>query len=236
MGSRGRGSWRSLAPAPVRRVDPPHCDRRSFDICRIQGRIAQKIAHEQHVADILVTNLHTMDRRTAISRIGVMLGGALSASTMSALISGCSTPAEEGYAPLFLSSDQLERIARLSEAIIPETDTPGARAAGVHRFIDTLLDEYYPRPEAEAIRSKLDDFVASHRIDALSDEALIKQLSEVDRLWAEGEANPVWASIKEWTIAGYYTSEIGMTQELRMMPFTEARMDMPRSDIERTWA
>ncbi|MGB0649948.1 MAG: gluconate 2-dehydrogenase subunit 3 family protein [Rhodothermales bacterium] len=177
-----------------------------------------------------------MDRRTAISRIGVMLGGALSASTLSALVSGCSTPAEEGFTPSFLSSDQLERIARMSNAVIPDTDTPGARVAGVHRFIDTLLAEYHPRPEAETFRSMLDEFTSRHDIDALSDEALVKRLTEVDRLWSAGQEDRVWAGIKQWTIAGYYTSEVGMTQELRMMPFTEARMDMPRSEIERTWA
>lgn len=165
-----------------------------------------------------------------------MLGGALSASTLSALVAGCSSPAEGDYAPRLLSPAQLDRVARICDAIIPDTDTPGARAAGVHRFIDTLLSEYLPPAESEAIRSQLDEFTAAHDIDALSSDELVERLTEIDRQWAEGGSAPFWAGIKEWTIAGYYTSEIGMTQELRMMPFTEARMDMPRSEIERTWA
>lgn len=177
-----------------------------------------------------------MDRRTAISRIGIMFGGALSASTLSALVAGCSSPADQGFTPQFLSQAQLDRIGRMVDAIIPETDTPGARAAGVHRFIDQLLAEYYPTAEAEAFLTALDAFTAAHDVDALSDEELAVTLEEVDREWADGGEDPVWARVKEWTIAGYYTSEIGMTQELRMMPFTEARMDMPRSEIERTWA
>jgi len=187
-------------------------------------------------ADIPATNLHTMDRRTAISRIGIMLGGTLSASTLSALVAGCSAPPDDRFAPQFLSREQLERVARMADAIIPDTDTPGARGAGVHRFIDTMLAEYYPRREAQNFRSLFDAFSASHDLDSLSDQELTARLSGVDQRWAEGEENEVWARIKEWTITGYYTSEIGMTQELRLMPYTEARMDMPRSEVERTWA
>lgn len=190
----------------------------------------------QRVADILATKQHTMDRRTAISRIGVMMGGALSASTLSALVSGCATPSEDGFSAQFLSTDQLERIGRIADAIIPDTDTPGARAAGVHRFIDTLLAEYYPRNRARSFHSLFDSWSMLHGIDELDQESLNDTLTQVDRRWAAGETDEVWARIKEWTIAGYYTSEIGMTQELRLMPYTEARMDMPRSEVERTWA
>ena len=177
-----------------------------------------------------------MDRRTAISRIGIMLGGTLSASTLSALVSGCATPDEIGFAPSILSQVQLERVARIADLIIPDTDTPGARAAGVHRFIDSLLAEYYPESEAQDFRSLLDLYDQSIDIDARSDDELRDLLAEKDRKWAAGNEDHFWSRIKEWTVAGYYTSEIGMTQELRLKPFTTARMDIARSEVERTWA
>lgn len=177
-----------------------------------------------------------MDRRTAISRISIMLGGTLSASTLSALISGCSAPEEVGYTPRVLSEGQFARMGRIADAIIPDTDTPGARAAGIHRFIDTLLAEYLPSDEAEGFRSRFGRWSADFDADTLTDRELSEVLSEIDKEWAAGKQDDVWASIKEWTVAGYYTSEIGMTQELRLMPYTTARMDIARSEVERTWA
>lgn len=177
-----------------------------------------------------------MDRRTAISRIGIMFGGALSASTLSALVSGCSTPDEDGFAPSFLSPAQLERVARMADIIIPDTDTPGARAAGVHRFIDTMLAEYWPRTESQRFVSLFDAFDMAYDIEARSEEELHALLETLDAEWAAGKNDPVWNQIKEWTVAGYYTSEIGMTQELRLKPYVTARMDIPRAEVERAWA
>lgn len=177
-----------------------------------------------------------MDRRTAISRLGIVLGGTLSASTLSALVSGCTAPPEKGFAPKFLTGPQLDRLARVVDMIIPETDTPGAREAGVHRFIDILLAEYLPEQDARNFASLFDAWEMAFSIDDLPDSELRTVLSEMDRKWTQGEDEPLWSSIKPWTVAGYYTSEIGMTQELRLKPFTEARMDMPRSEVERTWA
>lgn len=180
--------------------------------------------------------MKSMDRRTAISRIGIMLGGTLSASTLSALVSGCAAPSADNYTPKFLSSAQLERVARIADVIIPETDTPGARAAGVHRFIDTLLAEYYPLADAQSFRSLFDAFDMVYGIDSQSDEDLPALLTTLDAEWSAGKEDPVWAQLKEWTVSGYYTSEIGMTQELRLKPYVTARMDMPRAEVERTWA
>lgn len=191
------------------------------------------------VDDIASTNLqapYSMDRRTAISRLGIMLGGTLSASTLSALISGCAAPSEVDFSPRFLSPNQLEALARIVNQIIPDTDTPGAEAAGVHRFIDTLLAEYLSESEAREFASRFDEWTKTQSVDELSDDELSAVLTKIDQRWAEGEDEPLWSSLKQWTVSGYYTSEIGMTKELRLKPFTEARMDMPRSDVERTWS
>ena len=177
-----------------------------------------------------------MDRRTAISRLGIMLGGTLSASTLSALVSGCAAPPANGFTPRFLTSVQIERLARIVDIIIPETDTPGAREAGVHRFIDSLLAEYLPISEARMFYSLFDTWAMMHSADERTDAELHDILTEMDRKWADGQQEPIWSNLKSWTVSGYYTSEIGMTQELRLKPFTEARMDIPRSDVERTWA
>src|SRR3954470_10811584 len=45
------------------------------------------------------------------------------------------------WAPAVLSPRQLETVATLCDLIIPQTDTPGARAVLVDRFIDSVLKE-----------------------------------------------------------------------------------------------
>lgn len=47
--------------------------------------------------------------------------------------------ARADWKPVFLSEHQDETLIALSDLIIPETDTPGAKAALVNRFIDHLL-------------------------------------------------------------------------------------------------
>src|SRR6266545_4449028 len=46
-----------------------------------------------------------------------------------------------------LDPHQHETVAIAAELIIPETDTPGARAAGVSQFIDLIVAEWYTGEE-----------------------------------------------------------------------------------------
>ena len=43
-------------------------------------------------------------------------------------------------------------------------------------------------------------------------------------------------TLKELVLVGYYTSEEGATQELRMHPMGSWSADVPYSDIGRAWA
>lgn len=180
-----------------------------------------------------------MDRRTALSRITLLFGAAASATTVSAILSGCSTPPADGFSPRVLSSDELELLGRLTNLVIPDTDTPGALAAGVPRFIDTLLDEYLLGPDAQSFKNNLAIWARDSNASSLSDEDLLSLVAELDERTYSGNdhtEHPFWGDLKMWTVFGYYTSEIGMTQELRLRPYVKARMDMPRAEIDRTWS
>jgi hypothetical protein len=73
----------------------------------------------------------------------VLLGGALSASTIAGVLAGCDASialaAQSGRRTL--TAAQLELVATIAEHILPTTDTPGARVAGVHRFIHRMMAE-----------------------------------------------------------------------------------------------
>ena len=84
-----------------------------------------------------------MDRREALKRVGFLMGGTVSLSVASGVLSGCQAPAAGGYTYQTLSAAQGELVATISELIIPETDTPGARAARVHEFADLMLTDWF---------------------------------------------------------------------------------------------
>ena len=52
---------------------------------------------------------------------------------------------------------------------------------------------------------------------------------------AQGDP-PFFRTLKELTVSGYYTSEVGATQELRVMPMGLHRADVPYDEIGRAWA
>ena len=85
-----------------------------------------------------------MERREAIRNVTLLFGGAISASTFSILFESCSqTEKKQGSENLF-STDQESLITEIADVIIPDTATPGAKAAGVGSFIVMMVKECYP--------------------------------------------------------------------------------------------
>jgi hypothetical protein len=165
-----------------------------------------------------------MNRREAIERMALALGASLCSPAIAraaaeAIASG------DGYAPRALTPRQLEQVATIADGIIPRTDTPGARDAGVHRFIDTMLAEYYTGPERERFIAGLDAIRQSKDPRAA--------LEQLDR---EGH-DPFFRMMKELTILGYYTSQPGATKELHYVQ-VPGRYDgcVPFPPNGRAWA
>lgn len=90
--------------------------------------------------------LGLMTRRQAVARVAYLLGGALAAPTVAGVLAGCGAAADvdgASWTPRTLSQEQREAVLIMGEIILPATDTPGARAARVDRFIDAMLSDYY---------------------------------------------------------------------------------------------
>ena len=195
--------------------------------------------------------MSTINRREAIKRLAMLTGGALSLSTVSAIMSGCSTSGTGSFSPETLSSEQNELVTVISELIIPETDTPGAKAAGVNRFIDHMLTEWNSEEEKDHFLSSLDrvnevssskfqkDFLELNEADQVKVlEQLEKEAMQKPSEVPDNENNrPFFSMMKEYTIVGYYTSEIGASQELKsnIVPgYYDACM--PYDEIGRAWS
>ena len=107
------------------------------------------------------------------------------------------------------------QLAALVDAILPDTDTPGARAAGVHVFVDLAVAECLPPDEREAFRSGL---------AALEPPAGAATASACGGDAGRGDGRccatrrrrrtPFVKALKSLTVLGYGTSRIGATQAL----------------------
>jgi len=159
-----------------------------------------------------------IDRRAALKRLALLTGGALSASTVAAVMSGCQ-PRTDGAAvwqPRALQSDQAETLATVADLIIPPTDTPGARAAGVHEYIDVMLADFHDATFRADFVAGIDGIEATAQANYGAAFTELTTADQVALLTAmEAGEDPFWPTLKGQVIVGYYTSEVGATEELQ---------------------
>jgi gluconate 2-dehydrogenase gamma chain len=140
-----------------------------------------------------------------------------------AAIAGTAQAAAVPFTPRALTAAQLETVATLAELIIPTTDTPGARAALVDRFVDNVM--------ANANAADRERFLAGlawmdTRSTALygrpftgaapeqQTELLTKLAAPSGHAADDAPGVPFFTAIKGLTISGYYSTKIGLEQEL----------------------
>ena len=183
-----------------------------------------------------------MDRREAIKRISVMLGVAVSGTTAAGILSGC-RPTDGALR--VLTAGQHELLAVMTEHILPATDTPGARDAGVADFIDAMLADFATAEERTNFLGALTevDAAATEQFGqgfmASSAEQQFGMLDAMDEAAIadpDAESSSFMRRLKEYTLAGYYTSEVGATQELQVNPMGMHRGDIPYEEVGRSWA
>jgi hypothetical protein len=127
------------------------------------------------------------------------------------------------WTPSVLTAPQNEAVMALTDLIIPATDTPGAKAALVNRFVDHVLSTADARERSEFIRGLawLDDRCRARVGKDVAGATAAELTDVVTPLAAEGAGAAADApgiaffrAIKSMTITGYYTTEIGLRQEL----------------------
>lgn len=190
-----------------------------------------------------------LSRREAVRRLSLLVGGAISAPALGAILSGCrAEPPAPEWTPRILTPDQLDLLETLVDRILPATDTPGATEAGVPAFIDGLLSDWVEVDDRERFVAGIATVdVESERVNGVAfreatpeqQDALLARLDEEAARAREEEADPLpfFATLKEWTLVGYYTSEVGATQELQWMAIPgRYDGDMPMDEVGRAWA
>lgn len=144
-----------------------------------------------------------------------------------------------GYTLRTLTGHLNDTVVAMIDQIIPATDTPGAKGARVNEFIDVILTEWATPEERTrfldglaGIDKQSQSLYGKNFADA-SPEQQITQLRAIDdavlgnRSVRPRHGNTVskpdsqlegnfWEVFKRITLHGYYTSEIGFTQELKL--------------------
>jgi hypothetical protein len=205
-----------------------------------------------------------MNRRDAIGRVALIMGGAVIGAEF--FISGCKSTSKK-VNDLF-TEDHVAFLNEVADTILPTTSSPGAKAANVGHFMAVMVQDCYtPKDQKTFIEGmkKLDDagqakfsnkfldLTPQQRTDLLV--ALDKEQKEftakrnmelsADLLKHKGDAAykaPVtphhyFRMVKELTLLGYFTSEIGATKALRYVAIP-GRYDgcIPYKKGDKAWA
>jgi hypothetical protein len=172
-----------------------------------------------------------MNRREALSRVALLMGGVLSGPTLMAFKLPTATKAASSS--ISLTASQQSILSLVAEHILPKTNTPGAIDAGVPAFIQKMINDCYKSPdqtsfvaglqslEAQgfAAKSSAEQVQILSKLEAETAELMkarnVKQVKVGDNEDKEAmdttpQGVPFWRLTKELTLLGYFTSEVGV--------------------------
>jgi hypothetical protein len=185
-----------------------------------------------------------INRREAIIRMAVLLGGSLVGPRLfSAALDENVPVADYGF-----SAAEIALLDELGDTIIPETDTPGAKAVQIGAFIAMMVHDCYLREEQAGFKSGLDQLASDyrtrhgHKFETGPAATRTAYLNEFDLAHKKDRQSPepslvAFRMIKDLTVLGYFTSEIGATQVARhteMPGFYQG--DAPYKKGDKVWA
>ena len=136
------------------------------------------------IPDETITERELITRREAVLRVTALLGG-VAILGGSSFISGCR--AEHRGADGEFSSDDIAFLDEIAETILPETSTPGAKAAKTGAFMALMVRDSYSTAEQKIFRAgfaKLDDAMKkAHNVTFMkaTPEQRTAVLTEIDR-------------------------------------------------------
>ncbi len=155
-----------------------------------------------------------VDRRALLRAAILLVGGSLAGVPGELL---AQDPTERTG---FFTPAQFATLAETADTIIPRTDTPGAKDAGVPAAFDGLMTNWASDERKAEMKGLIDDIdrrayaVGKTNLAGLS---AAKRLELIRAYDAEkmGAGDPVYGKFKELVLTLYYLSEEGATKELR---------------------
>ena len=168
-----------------------------------------------------------MNRREAISAVGFLVGGTVIGAE--AFLSGCSNKPSSPPLNGVLTSDQIGFLDEVGETILPMTATsPGAKEAKVGEFMDIMLKDCYSPADQKIFLDGI--ATVDNARKAKYDNGFVKLKPDEKHallLSIDGEASKYkdtrkagdpethyYSMMKQLTLLGYFTSEVGATKAL----------------------
>ena len=157
-------------------------------------------------------------RREFLQGLIISVGGASALSACGDAANVVATTAgEEGR---FYTQDEMALISRISDLVIPRTETPGALDANVPGYLDALMSDWASAETQNGHRAALQ--LILQRLDSLSgdfktaSEAEAVALSELDSDAFNGDNSlGGYRSLKGYITQSYFATEAGATEELK---------------------
>jgi len=185
-----------------------------------------------------------MNRREALSRVAIIMGGTVLGAE--AFLSGCKT-ASTGIS---FSAADISFLDEVAETILPATNTPGAKEAKVGEFMKVMVTDCYEAKDQTIFMDgikKLDE--ASKKVNGKtfmeSDAkqrhellvALDKEAKEYQKAAKPEDPKHYFTMMKELTLTGFFTSEVGATKALRYVAVPgKFEGSVPYTKGEKAWA
>lgn len=192
-----------------------------------------------------------MNRREAVARVALILGGTVVGAGV--FLEGCKPGADkkaDAASDGLFAADDITYLDEIAETIIPTTNTPGAKAAKVGAFMTVMVNDCYDENDQKTFKEgmKLLNDASQKKFSKSFMEADANQrkelLTEIDKEAKDYTKNKkdndpkhYFRMMKELTLLGYFTSEIGATQALRYLP-VPGKYDgsFPYKKGDRAWA
>jgi len=170
------------------------------------------------------------DRRSFLRGASVLMGHAAFGQVMTAF-------AAAPRKATFFNDSEMKTLRALVDVILPATDSPAASAADTHYFIDLAIPACASPDAQKTFRAGL-KALGDKRFATLATAgqvALLKSRAEADR--ELGYDKSFFKILKDYTLTGYFLSEVGATQALAYERVPGGfQGDVPLAANQKAWA
>lgn len=167
-----------------------------------------------------------MNRRDALSRVALLFGGTVIGAE--AFLTGCRKSAVD-TSTLTFDTNVISLLDEVGETILPTTpSSPGAKAAGIGEFMKVIVTDCYEEKDQKIfmqgiglLNEAADDRFGKDFNELSQQEkhdflvAIDAEAKAYNDSKAEADPTHYFTMMKQLTLWGYFTSEVGATKALR---------------------
>jgi hypothetical protein len=168
------------------------------------------------------------DRRSFLRGASILMGHAALGQVLTAF---AATPRQANY----FNESEMRTLRALVDVILPATDSPAASAADTHFFIDLAVPACASLAAQKTFSAGLAAFAGYDKLAHAEQIAKLKARAAAD---VELEYDQSFFRIlKDYTLTGYFLSEIGATQALAYERVPGGFWgDLPLAPNQKAWA